>query len=308
MVIIVVALLSGILIVITPTRVGNAVISTYFSVQPNDNLHYTQVPDNTNTTLVVKIDNTGSNGYDLVDLYFEVRIIADVAFSENIVVFIRYWDQNLTVSKGEVKTLKFYFNASYPNSNTRLFFVLIDWGFSAPYEKAARLSELRVGSEFVLASFFDIKNTTTLILSILMGITILIIAIAARNDIKHRHQRHRSSIAPHTEEAPLPAVAPASPSTSTPSSTPRASERPPTLRMELIPCPQCSSKIDKTTAVCPNCGHELPKCVICNLIIEDEDEIETCPECGAIGHRTHFREWTHVKGTCPICKKNIAFT
>ena len=80
----------------------------------------------------------------------------------------------------------------------------------------------------------------------------------------------------------------------------------------MIICPKCKNNfyINKSgnTIMCSNCGYELPKCSICNLVVDDDDQIETCPECGAIGHRTHFREWVHIKGVCPICKKNISFS
>ena len=130
--------------------------------------------------------------------------------------------------------------------------------------------------------------------------------MTVKKDLKRRRRKKRQLYPPLPTSTPP--SEPTSPATTPASTTPTTPAEPlPVERMELIPCPECGSKIDKTQIVCANCGHELPKCAICNLALDDDAPIETCPECGATGHRAHFREWVHVKGHCPICKKPISF-
>ncbi|MHA1266433.1 MAG: hypothetical protein ACTSRS_14460 [Candidatus Helarchaeota archaeon] len=314
-------ILTGLILLLKPIKIGNAILSSYYGVPPDESTHYTQVPSGTTTTAIIIIDNTPSDSYDLVNFSLKFTVYADIAFVNDAIIISRSWNQNLTVLQGEQRVLKLYFNATYPHPNTRLIYIHVTWGFSSPNEDGYRLSELSVNSEFIKESFFSFKNSLALILSIGLILILFILGVAIRNDIK-RWRKRKTPLAPSPpsqpgpppSQEPTPISSPASipdshlvppsavspPSTITPpSSTP--------IHMELIPCPKCSSKIDKTQVVCPNCGYELTKCAICNLVIEGDEETETCPECGATGHQTHFREWVHVKGTCPICKKKITF-
>jgi len=47
------------------------------------------------------------------------------------------------------------------------------------------------------------------------------------------------------------------------------------------------------------------KCVICMLEINPNNSVYKCPNCGAIGHRACFIEWSRLRGTCPICRRSI---
>ncbi len=305
--------ITTLIIFTTPIKVGNSIVSSYFAILPDETDHYTQVLDGTNTSANIVIDNT--NGYALNNLYFMVNVSADKTLLTDVNIAGRFWNNNFSVLSGEIKTIKFYFNAT--NEESSKLYISISWGEISYDQQYARLSELKIGSEFVKTSFFTFQNIMILTMSIAIGITLLIFLISARMAFK-RYRKRRS---PQPSTAPPPAPPSTTPmrpptqpshhgvlippSTIAPPTTP--TEPLPTVSIELIPCPKCGSKIDKSQIICPNCGYELPKCTICNLVVDDDDAIETCPECGAIGHRTHFREWVHIKGKCPICKKNITF-
>ncbi|MFX1562415.1 MAG: RING finger domain-containing protein [Promethearchaeota archaeon] len=47
------------------------------------------------------------------------------------------------------------------------------------------------------------------------------------------------------------------------------------------------------------------KCIVCGLQIREGQEQVFCPNCGNPAHYSHLAEWVKVKGTCPICRKNI---
>jgi hypothetical protein len=42
-------------------------------------------------------------------------------------------------------------------------------------------------------------------------------------------------------------------------------------------------------------------CIVCRKKLYRGDLIASCPSCGTAAHRDDFREWVHVKGTCPAC-------
>ena len=302
--------LTVLLIFAQPVGPGHSKITSYYT-RYNENIHYSQVQNGTNTTAYIIVDNTGRRAYDLINYSFEAAVLADITSSTDVYLEVQAWYENFTVLAGETKTIQVNFIATYPASPTRKLYIQVQWGEDSPYTDDAQLAELKVSSEFKVESFFILKNIMILMASIGMGVVLLIVVMAAKRDYQRRRTRRHPQRAP--TPAPTPPVQPtpspplAPPSTITPPPTTTPSEPLPVETMELVPCPKCGSKIDKTQIVCPNCGYVLPKCVICNLIIEDDDEIETCPECGAIGHRAHFREWVHVKGTCPICKKHISF-
>lgn len=303
--------LTGLVIFLLPVGPGSSNISSYFTAPPNENIHYSEVPNGTNVNAYVIVDNTGINTYDVVNVSFKVAVLADIIILPDVLLNSSLWIQNFTVLAGQSKTIVLNFEAVYPDPiQTRELYVEVWWGDATPDAESVRLPGLRVGSDFVEPSFFNLQNTMIMLMSIAMGVTLLVLAIAARRDIK-RHRHHPTPQTPHTPPTPpTPPSRPVPPTYLVPPSTAsqvHSTDLLPTDTMELIPCPECGSKIDKSQIVCSNCGYELPKCVICNLVLDDDEAIETCPECGVTGHRAHFREWVHVKGKCPICKKTISF-
>jgi predicted RNA-binding Zn-ribbon protein involved in translation (DUF1610 family) len=49
----------------------------------------------------------------------------------------------------------------------------------------------------------------------------------------------------------------------------------------------------------------IDRCIICNLIIGENDEITKCPYCSGLAHRDHMLEYIKVKGQCPSCGKEL---
>jgi predicted RNA-binding Zn-ribbon protein involved in translation (DUF1610 family) len=48
------------------------------------------------------------------------------------------------------------------------------------------------------------------------------------------------------------------------------------------------------------------ECMICNLEINEGDDIVWCPHCGNPAHRDHLVEWIRSKHACPMCGENLS--
>ncbi|HUX98455.1 MAG TPA: zinc ribbon domain-containing protein [Candidatus Deferrimicrobium sp.] len=303
-----------------PIGPGNSKITSYFSL-PEGGTHYSQIPEGYNVSAFVIVDNSGGNSVDLINYSFKVAVIADTLLSSDIPIAVKLWDENFTVLAGAQTQITIFFNSSiqedYPGETLKEIYIKVWWGEDLPYTDSYRLAGVKIGTTWKEVTFFTLKNIVVLIGCIGMALMLFLIVATARRDIQHSRKRTQDRRAARTASQHPPPSQPtpsaARPSSAIPSHAPETSPEQiraaplPSEAMTLIPCPQCSSKIDRTQAVCPHCGFELPKCVICNLLIDEDDEIQTCPECGAVGHRAHFREWVHVKGKCPICKNPISF-
>ncbi|MHA1278853.1 MAG: zinc ribbon domain-containing protein [Candidatus Helarchaeota archaeon] len=297
--------LSLLLIFITPTTMGSAKITGYFSSQ-DGTTHYAQVPKGINASAYVTIDNKRLTSYNLINYSLKITVFADFKLASDAEIISLYWLQNFTLLKGEQVSFNLIFNTStedsYPGKTLREFYLQASWGPEDLLIESHYLKGLKIGMTYEEDSPFHIQIIMIILSAIGMGVMLLILSIAIIKDVRRLLARNRisrsySTSLPPIEEIPAELRAPPEP----------LPEHHPTETMELISCPECGAKIDKTQIICPNCGNELPKCVVCNLVIEEDEPIETCPECGAIGHRAHFREWVHVKGTCPICKKPLTF-
>jgi hypothetical protein len=108
-------------------------------------------------------------------------------------------------------------------------------------------------------------------------------------------------------------------------------------------CWHCGARTDYVQKdSCEKCGEQIPKCCICNEIIDinnpvnpkdkpektTEDIIQSvvgkvqnqmnggtgvdmpfvkCPVCNSLAHMDEYLSWLKMHGTCPICKENIDF-
>jgi len=305
--------LSILLMFIWPSGPGNSKITSYFT-KPVGNIHYSQVQEGTNMTTCITIENTPFNAFDLINYSFKAMVILDTVLGSDLNLAVRDWDSNFTLYRNEIITIKLNFTASDHGYEVRGIFIVVEWGEIALTEYS-RMAGLQVGPTEEVQSAFDFASAMILISSLGLGVMLLIIVVTARQDF----QTYRKRTPPPQRPAPTTTPIPSAISPEAPSAHPPISSAPPSPplsaplehrhveTMILIPCPRCGSKIDKSQTVCPTCGHEFQKCVVCNLIIEEDEQVETCPECGALGHRDHFREWVHVNGKCPICKKPLTF-
>ncbi|MHA1301796.1 MAG: hypothetical protein ACTSO9_20440 [Candidatus Helarchaeota archaeon] len=50
------------------------------------------------------------------------------------------------------------------------------------------------------------------------------------------------------------------------------------------------------------------KCIVCALPINEDDESPKvyCPHCRNPAHKNHILDWIKLRGTCPICRKNLS--
>ncbi|MFX1294420.1 MAG: zinc ribbon domain-containing protein [Promethearchaeota archaeon] len=305
------AFMTALIVFALPVGPGHSKITSYFTT-PEGNVHYSQVPEGINITAYVIVNNARTNAYDLINYSFKIAVWADLLLITDPEIISQIWIQNFTVVAGSIKTVKLTFNTSiketYPAATLKEFYIKVEWGTGPTFQESHRLSGLTIGLTYEEVPYFTMRRLMIFFMAIGMGAVILLLILAAKKDFQRYLNKRRPKRPPTIPLPPPPEQVSAPPSEIPSISLPAIPiEPPPTERMELIPCPSCGSKIDATQIICPNCGQELPKCVICNLIIQDDNSIETCPECGAIGHKAHFREWVHVKGFCPICKKNLTF-
>lgn len=75
------------------------------------------------------------------------------------------------------------------------------------------------------------------------------------------------------------------------------------IRFGLYTCPECHKKIDPVTMKCSECGLDTPTCIICQLPIQENQDITTCPHCEHQAHSHHWKQWINMGKHCPICKK-----
>jgi predicted RNA-binding Zn-ribbon protein involved in translation (DUF1610 family) len=90
-----------------------------------------------------------------------------------------------------------------------------------------------------------------------------------------------------------------------PEPTPPKTIPPNSVKTKLGDCPACGKALHWELDSCPFCGSKLEKCIVCNLIIGENDEITKCPYCSGLAHRDHMLEYIKVKGQCPSCGKEL---
>ncbi|TFG01570.1 MAG: hypothetical protein EU542_06735 [Promethearchaeota archaeon] len=70
-------------------------------------------------------------------------------------------------------------------------------------------------------------------------------------------------------------------------------------------CYYCHEIIDAENSVCSHCKKEMPVCSVCKRRIYDGAEVLACPNCGAMAHGNHLKEWLKSIGSCPKCKQPL---
>ncbi len=67
-------------------------------------------------------------------------------------------------------------------------------------------------------------------------------------------------------------------------------------------CYFCEALVeDRTIDICPNCGKDISRCIVCKLPISTNEGVGMCTNCEGLAHLNHLQEWVKVKGTCPSC-------
>jgi predicted Zn-ribbon and HTH transcriptional regulator len=67
-------------------------------------------------------------------------------------------------------------------------------------------------------------------------------------------------------------------------------------------CVKCGFAIPEDAEVCPNCGQQRVKCIICGLDIQYGDEYIRCPNCKAYGYKDLYLGYIRTNNRCPNCK------
>ncbi|MBD3192773.1 MAG: hypothetical protein GF308_19190 [Candidatus Heimdallarchaeota archaeon] len=70
-------------------------------------------------------------------------------------------------------------------------------------------------------------------------------------------------------------------------------------------CYYCNQNIEEKETACPHCGKEIPICSVCKRKIYSGAEVGACPNCKALAHLNHIKEWLKSIGSCPNCKKHF---
>jgi len=76
-------------------------------------------------------------------------------------------------------------------------------------------------------------------------------------------------------------------------------------RRGLARCPYCMRPNPLVDRECWNCKKEIPRCLICNNIVEREIEISRCKSCDNIFHVNHLKTWIRFNAKCPVCHEEI---
>ncbi|MCE7748063.1 MAG: hypothetical protein GPJ51_06680 [Candidatus Heimdallarchaeota archaeon] len=78
------------------------------------------------------------------------------------------------------------------------------------------------------------------------------------------------------------------------------------LRIRSITrCPHCMRPNPITRRECWNCKKDMPRCLICNNIVERETEISRCKSCDNIFHVKHLKTWLRFNPKCPVCHQEM---
>jgi hypothetical protein len=70
-----------------------------------------------------------------------------------------------------------------------------------------------------------------------------------------------------------------------------------------LPTTEGEAKPDNQSGTVPEHGEE---CMVCNLELNENDDVVWCPHCGDPAHKTHLLEWIRMRNTCPICGKHLS--
>jgi hypothetical protein len=76
-------------------------------------------------------------------------------------------------------------------------------------------------------------------------------------------------------------------------------------RRGLTRCAYCLRPNPIVNQECWNCKKDIPRCLICNNIVEREIEISRCKSCDNIFHVNHLQTWIRFNPKCPVCKEEI---
>ncbi len=76
-------------------------------------------------------------------------------------------------------------------------------------------------------------------------------------------------------------------------------------RKGLTRCPNCLRPNPITNRECWHCKKDIPRCLICNNIVEREVAISRCNSCDNIYHVNHLETWIRFNPKCPVCKEEI---
>ena len=76
----------------------------------------------------------------------------------------------------------------------------------------------------------------------------------------------------------------------------------PVISKRIVTCYKCNSNIDFATDLCSSCGVPAPRCIICLIDLNYNEDIGTMECCGSLAHKGHLMSWLTDHDTCPICK------
>lgn len=69
-------------------------------------------------------------------------------------------------------------------------------------------------------------------------------------------------------------------------------------------CVNCEAMVGTTWDTCLNCQLEIDRCIVCKLLISENEETMTCSGCERKGHTPHIKRWIQIKPICPTCRSS----
>ena len=75
---------------------------------------------------------------------------------------------------------------------------------------------------------------------------------------------------------------------------------------KVVRCPFCSyPTTGSTSSECWKCKQEIPRCLICGVVVERDSDSTICQHCDNVFHFKHLRTWLRLQATCPVCHQKI---
>ncbi|OLS22090.1 MAG: hypothetical protein HeimC2_30660 [Candidatus Heimdallarchaeota archaeon LC_2] len=78
------------------------------------------------------------------------------------------------------------------------------------------------------------------------------------------------------------------------------------VKSQISICENCGAKMPSQDKICSNCNNERWFCIVCRGLIEENEKINSCPNCSQKGHKEHILNWLQIDAKCPACRVKLS--